>query len=53
MKLRPDLQEGADMVMIKPGMPYLDIVNQTKDTFKCSDVCLSGEWRICHVESSC
>ena len=28
-----DLQEGADMVMIKPGMPYLDIVRRVKDTF--------------------
>lgn len=29
-----DLQEGADMVMIKPGMPYLDIVRRIKDEFK-------------------
>jgi len=28
-----DLQEGADMVMIKPGMPYLDIVRRIKDNF--------------------
>src|SRR6187399_67804 len=28
-----DLAEGADMVMIKPGMPYLDIVRRVKDTF--------------------
>ena len=28
-----DLQEGADMVMVKPGMPYLDIVRRAKDTF--------------------
>jgi len=28
-----DLQEGADMVMIKPGMPYLDIVRRIKDEF--------------------
>ncbi len=28
-----DLQEGADMVMIKPGMPYLDIVRRVKDEF--------------------
>lgn len=28
-----DLQEGADMVMVKPGMPYLDILRQVKDTF--------------------
>ena len=29
-----DIQEGADMVMVKPGMPYLDIVRRVKDTFK-------------------
>lgn len=28
-----DLQEGADMVMIKPGLPYLDVVRRVKDTF--------------------
>ncbi|MDD9893398.1 MAG: porphobilinogen synthase [Gammaproteobacteria bacterium] len=28
-----DLQEGADMVMVKPGMPYLDIVTRVKETF--------------------
>jgi len=28
-----DLDEGADMVMIKPGMPYLDIVRRVKDNF--------------------
>jgi len=29
-----DLQEGADMVMVKPGMPYLDIVRRVKDTYQ-------------------
>lgn len=29
-----DLQEGADMVMVKPGMPYLDIVRRIKDEYK-------------------
>jgi len=28
-----DLEEGADMVMVKPGMPYLDVVRRVKDTF--------------------
>ena len=28
-----DLEEGADMVMIKPGLPYLDIVRRVKDAF--------------------
>ena len=29
-----DIAEGADMVMVKPGMPYLDIVRRVKDTFR-------------------
>ncbi|MCE2775386.1 MAG: porphobilinogen synthase [Betaproteobacteria bacterium] len=29
-----DIDEGADMVMVKPGMPYLDIVRRVKDTFQ-------------------
>ena len=28
-----DLEEGADMVMVKPGMPYLDIIRRVKDSF--------------------
>jgi porphobilinogen synthase len=28
-----DLKEGADMIMVKPGLPYLDIVRRVKDTF--------------------
>lgn len=29
-----DLHEGADMVMVKPGMPYLDVLRRVKDTFR-------------------
>ncbi len=29
-----DIEEGADMVMVKPGMPYLDIVRRCKDEYK-------------------
>lgn len=29
-----DLKEGADMVMVKPGMPYLDVIRRVKDTFR-------------------
>ena len=29
-----DLNEGADMIMVKPGMPYLDIVRRLKDEFQ-------------------
>lgn len=41
-----DLQEGADMVMIKPGMPYLDIVRRVKEKFGTPTVVyqVSGEY---------
>jgi len=41
-----DLQEGADMVMVKPGMPYLDICTRVKDTFGVSTFAyqVSGEY---------
>ena len=29
-----DIKEGADIVMVKPGMPYLDIIKNIKDNFK-------------------
>ena len=29
-----DIKEGADMVMVKPGLPYLDIIRLIKDNFK-------------------
>ena len=32
-ELEQDLDEGADMVMVKPGLPNLDIVRRVKDTF--------------------
>ncbi|ALK29108.1 porphobilinogen synthase [Burkholderia plantarii] len=33
-EIRLDIDEGADMVMVKPGMPYLDIVRRVKDEFR-------------------
>jgi porphobilinogen synthase len=41
-----DLAEGADAVMVKPGMPYLDIVRRVKETFQCPTMVyqVSGEY---------
>ncbi len=41
-----DLQEGADLVMVKPGMPYLDIVRRVKETFHVPTLAyqVSGEY---------
>ena len=33
-EVQMDIKEGADMVMVKPGMPYLDIVHQVKSQFE-------------------
>jgi porphobilinogen synthase len=41
-----DLEEGADMVMVKPGMPYLDVLRRVKDEFKAPTYAyqVSGEY---------
>jgi len=43
-----DIKEGADMVMVKPGMPYLDIIRIVKDTFKIPVLAyqVSGEYSL-------
>ena len=33
-EVKMDIEEGADIVMVKPGMPYLDVIKAVKDTFK-------------------
>ncbi|MFZ4533325.1 MAG: porphobilinogen synthase [Alsobacter sp.] len=46
-----DLDEGADMVMVKPGMPYLDIVRRVKETFAVPTFAyqVSGEFAMIHA----
>ena len=41
-----DLQEGADMILIKPGMPYLDIIQKVKNKFNVPVIAyqVSGEY---------
>ena len=43
-----DIKEGADMVMIKPGLPYLDIISIVKDNFKIPVIAyqVSGEYSL-------
>jgi len=49
-----DLDEGADMVMVKPGMPYLDIVRRGKDEFKAPTFVyqVSGEYAMLKAASA-
>ena len=43
-----DIKEGADLIMIKPGLPYLDIIYQVKKKFKIPVIAyqVSGEYAI-------
>ena len=43
-----DIKEGADMVIVKPGMPYLDIIRSVKDNFKIPVIAyqVSGEYSL-------
>lgn len=48
-----DLDEGADMVMIKPGMPYLDVVRRVKETYRAPTFVyqVSGEYAMLKAAS--
>ena len=48
-----DLLEGADMIMVKPGMPYLDICRKVKDSFKVPTFAyqVSGEYSMIELAS--
>ena len=43
-----DIKEGADMIMVKPGMPYLDVIKLVKDNFKIPVLAyqVSGEYSL-------
>ena len=43
-----DIKEGADMIIVKPGMPYLDIIRKVKDNFKIPVIAyqVSGEYSL-------
>ena len=43
-----DLEEGADMIMVKPALAYLDIIRMARDRLDCTDGRLSGERRVQH-----
>ena len=46
-----DIEEGADMVMVKPGMPYLDVLRRVKDAFGVPTMVyqVSGEYAMLHA----
>jgi porphobilinogen synthase len=46
-----DLAEGADLIMVKPGMPYLDVIRRVKDELKAPTFAyqVSGEYAMHHA----
>lgn len=52
-EIQLDLQEGADMIMVKPGMPYLDIIRRAKDQLKVPTFAyqVSGEYAMLKAAS--
>jgi len=53
LEVELDLEEGADMVMIKPGLPYLDIIRRVKETFEVPTFAyqVSGEYAMLKAAS--
>ncbi len=53
-EIAADLQEGADMIMVKPGLPYLDIVRRARDTFAVPTYAyhVSGEYAMIKAAAS-
>ena len=49
-----DIREGADMIMVKPGMPYLDIISRIKSTFAMPTIAyqVSGEYAMMHAAAA-
>ena len=46
-----DVEEGADIIMVKPALSYLDIIREVRDTIDLPVACLFGKWRICNGKS--
>ena len=46
-----DIKEGADMIMVKPGMPYIDIIKSIKEKFKIPVLAyqVSGEYSLLEI----
>ena len=50
-EVEQDIEEGADIVMVKPAMPYLDVIARVKEHVRLSDGRLSGERRVLDDQS--
>jgi porphobilinogen synthase len=50
-EMQADYQEGADMLMVKPGLPYLDVIHEATERFDCpiAAYSVSGEYSMVHA----
>jgi porphobilinogen synthase len=53
-EMQADYEEGADMLMVKPGLPYLDVIHEAKERFDCPIVSynVSGEYSMVHAAAA-
>ena len=53
-ELQQDYEEGADMLMVKPGLPYLDIIHEATERFDCPIAAynVSGEYSMIHAAAA-
>jgi porphobilinogen synthase len=53
-EMQLDYQEGADMLMVKPGLPYLDVIHEATERFDCPIVSynVSGEYSMAHAAAA-
>ena len=47
-----DIEEGADIIMVKPAMSYLDMVSEISKSCECSGSCIQRKRRVRHGKSS-
>ena len=47
-----DIEEGADIIMVKPAMSYLDMVSEISKAVECSGSCIQRKRRVRHGKSS-
>lgn len=48
-----DIAEGADIIMVKPALSYLDIIRRFKDNYDLPIAGLQCKWRVLYVKRSC
>ena len=50
-EIAQDIEEGADIVMVKPALAYLDVIARARERFDCPIAAYKRQWRVLHGES--